>query len=146
MTASISAALAAAQAEMTPETDAALVRAMLGQKNARSGRQHAFVPLHVRLLNRVYTGSTECWHWNGPLNGKGYGRMTYQGRMQVVHRLSWIAFNGAIPEGMYVLHTCDNRCCINPEHLWLGTYSDNMKDCWSKGRNPGRTGKKGNNR
>lgn len=52
----------------------------------------------------------------------------------MMHRLSFIAFNGPIPDGMYVLHKCDNRACINPEHLFLGTYSDNIRDCYAKGR------------
>lgn len=135
------AALAKAQAQIDPEAEAAAIREVLGQNNARPGRQHERVPLHQRLLRRIRYGATDCWHWLGPLNGLGYGRMTYQGRMQVVHRLAWLAWNGEIPAGMSVLHKCDNRCCINPDHLWLGTYSDNLKDCWDKGRHPGNRGR-----
>jgi len=127
---------------IAPEADATAVRALFGVKRERSGMQHSLVPLPARLLNRVAFGMTECWHWMGPDNGKGYGRITYEGRMQMVHRLSYRAFVGEIPEGMYVLHRCDNRACINPEHLWLGTYHDNMQDCIAKGRHVKRGQKK----
>jgi len=106
----------------------------LYRRTARAGCQNSKIPLHERLFNRVVFGTTDCWHWCGPTNTFGYGRMTYQGRLQVAHRLSWIAFNGPIPDGLSVLHKCDNPSCINPEHLWLGTYSDNIKDAYQKGR------------
>ena len=137
----LAAALAKAQAEMNPEAEAALLYKIIGIRRQRSGRQHERMPLHLRLMGRVTFGATDCWHWMGVRTGVGYGRMTYEGRSQVAHRLSYRAFVGEIPEGLSVLHRCDNRACINPEHLWLGTRSDNMKDCWNKGRNPGRRGK-----
>ena len=114
-------------------------------RTAPVGRGQESRPLHSRLFDRVIFGATDCWHWCGNRNAFGYGRMTFKGRAQVAHRLSWLAFNGAVPEGMSVLHRCDNPSCINPEHLWLGTYSDNLRDAWAKGRNKGRTGQKGNN-
>lgn len=104
------------------------------------GRQHSKEPLHCRLLLHVVFGMTECWHWCGSVNAQGYGRMTYQNRLQFAHRLSYQAFLGLIPEGMSVLHKCDNPSCINPGHLFLGTYSDNIRDAWVKGRQKGRTG------
>lgn len=134
-------ALLAAQIALDPEAEAAAIHELFGLKRQRSGMQHSKRPLAARLLDRVVCGATECWHWVGVRNTFGYGRMTFEGRSQVAHRLSYRAFVGEIPDGLYVLHRCDNRACINPEHLWLGTYSDNMKDCWSKGRNPGRRGK-----
>lgn len=140
--AALFAALAAAQGENNPEMEAAALQSMGLRPVIRAGRQESLRPLSQRILDRVVFGATQCWHWVGLNNGKGYGRMTYQGRQQVAHRLAWKAWRGEIPEGMSVLHKCDNRACVNPDHLWLGTYSDNMKDCWSKGRNPGRKGKK----
>jgi hypothetical protein len=111
---------------------------------SRAGRQEAKRPMLDRLLERVVFGVTECWHWTGPTNGFGYGRMTHQGRLQVAHRLSWETFNGPIQDSLSVLHRCDNPSCINPAHLWLGTYSDNLRDAWAKGRNKGRTGQRKN--
>lgn len=106
---------------------------------ARSGMQEARRPMIERLLQRVVFGATECWHWAGPRNAFGYGRMTSGGRLQVAHRLCWEVFNGPVPDGLSVLHKCDNPSCINPDHLWLGTYSDNIRDAWAKGRHKGNT-------
>ena len=103
-------------------------------KPARSGRQHASDPLHVRLVTRVMLAGSDCWHWVGARKAFGYGTMTYAGRTQFAHRLSYKAFVGEIPDGLSVLHKCDNASCVNPDHLWLGTYSDNRRDCQAKGR------------
>lgn len=100
------------------------------------GRQHSKRSLFDRLMSRVVFGASDCWHFCGSRNQFGYGRLTVGGRMQVVHRLSYGLFVGPIPDGLSVLHHCDNPSCINPEHLWLGTYSDNSRDCWAKGRHP----------
>jgi hypothetical protein len=80
-----------------------------------------------------------CWEWIGQSLVSGYGRMRFDGTYQSSHRISWQMHYGSIPKGLNVLHKCDNRLCVNPEHLFLGTQQDNMIDMVTKGRgNPPR--------
>lgn len=82
-------------------------------------------------------GPDECWPWKGSRNPDGYGSFSYQGRQARAHRMAWMLANGAVPEaGKLICHSCDNPPCCNPAHLWPGTPSDNMKDCYAKGRAP----------
>lgn len=86
---------------------------------------------------KFITGTEEeCWNWTAALDGKGYGQLRYGYKQYISSRLSWEVFRGPIPEGMLVLHKCDNRKCVNPNHLYIGTYSDNMGDRESRNRAP----------
>lgn len=85
---------------------------------------------------------TPCKIWTGKTDNFGYGKYTEQGtrKTKLAHRVAWEEANGPIPDGMCVLHECDNPPCVNDEHLFLGTREDNNKDRTVKGRSAKRQG------
>lgn len=78
--------------------------------------------------------NTGCWLWSGAPYGEGYGSFMHKGVIMRAHRFSYLIHKGEIPDGLHVLHTCDVRCCVNPDHLFLGTNIDNINDKIKKGR------------
>jgi hypothetical protein len=89
-----------------------------------------------RLLDRT-DRSGDCWIWLGATTRDGYGVMGIgRNKQHRAHRVSFEVFKGAIPEGMVVCHTCDTPRCVNPDHLFVGTVSDNTQDMLRKGRHP----------
>jgi hypothetical protein len=86
------------------------------------------------LFEKVKIASSGCWEWQDSVDSCGYGRTRYKRRLMSAHRAAYIHKFGGIPEGMHVLHRCDNPPCINPAHLFLGTHQDNMDDMAAKGR------------
>lgn len=78
----------------------------------------------------------DCWEWNGSrcTQRGGYGQVRFDGRTWKAHRLAFTAWRESIPEGLFVLHRCDNPPCINPAHLFVGTAADNNWDKARKGR------------
>ena len=87
--------------------------------------------------------NTGCWIFTGSCSANGYGKICVRYKTISTHRYSYIKYVGPIPEGLLVLHKCDTPSCVNPEHLFLGTQSDNMKDMYSKKRfNPSNWSKK----
>lgn len=110
-------------------------------KNSRPYRCKAVTKerLIKRIKEVVGPLSTPCWEWQGHKNSiSGYGlfEITVDGQRHAIaaHRASYELFNGPITEGLFVLHKCDNRPCINPDHLFVGTQTENMIDCVNKKR------------
>jgi hypothetical protein len=84
--------------------------------------------LEERILDTIKVEG-RCWIWQGSISKRsGRPRLKYQGKTTTAHRASFIAFKRRIPEGLFVLHTCDNILCVNPDHLYAGTHLDNMRD------------------
>ena len=86
-----------------------------------------------RFTDKIQKTDT-CWIWNGTRQTKGYGQLWYNGKLHSAHRISYAIYNGGIEPDKVVMHTCDNPNCVNPEHLKLGTQSDNMQDAKKKNR------------
>ncbi len=85
-------------------------------------------------LSNTITTSTGCIEWKGHLETCGYGAVHFLGKTKRLHRFIWEQLKGSIPNDAHVLHKCDNRKCINIDHLFLGTHQDNMKDMVIKKR------------
>lgn len=91
-----------------------------------------------RLVEKIIVNPVSgCWEWQAAINKSGYGKFQIRSHhTSVAHRESYREFNGEITDGLFVCHKCDNKLCINPKHLWLGTHKENINDAQNKGRMP----------
>lgn len=117
------------------------------KRNWVRGSPECVVPRGYNLPNPFYASlkdsfeskfikgaENECWLWKASITKWGYGQLNWKRKVYRAHRLSYEFYKGEIAEGLFVCHRCDNRLCINPNHLFLGTADDNAKDMVSKNR------------
>jgi hypothetical protein len=102
----------------------------------RSPKRRVDQPLAEFLEeNSIPVPESGCHLWLRAASEGGYGRFTVGGRRLIAHRVAWELRNGPIPPGMVACHKCDTRICINPDHIFIGTPGDNVRDCVRKLRN-----------
>jgi hypothetical protein len=88
------------------------------------------------LSGSIAEDENGCWLWQGELDKDGYGLFLHKDKRFWMHRVSFQLMKGPIPPRHHVCHSCDVRDCVNPDHLWTGTATENMRDCIAKGRMP----------
>jgi hypothetical protein len=98
----------------------------------------AIKEIQHKIKSKILISDSGCWVWQGPKRGKAkdgfYGGFKWMCKNYLAHRISYMVFKEAIPDDKLVCHSCDNPLCVNPEHLFIGTQTDNMRDMSKKMR------------
>lgn len=94
--------------------------------------------IKVRIQKTIKIDEKKCWLWIGAKHRQGYAIISYKRKPSLGHRVSWMVYKGEIPESMKICHICDVTSCVNPEHLFLGSQKENVKDAVEKGKFYGR--------
>lgn len=128
--------LAATQKKGDRQQEAEIIKKILNKKFKHN--QNTKKTVSDKFFEKIAYGMSDCWYWIGCKDSSGYGRVLGT-KENFAHRLSWRLFHGEIPEEKKVLHKCDVRCCVNPEHLFIGTQKENMIDASLKGKLLNRT-------
>lgn len=112
-----------------------------GTKTKRVGFPH-FCSDKCRFEAKIDKQENGCWIWKSSKGNSGYGKFHIRGKPMLTHRYSYELYKGSIPKGMCICHSCDNKLCVNPDHLWIGTQKDNAQDAKKKGLLPNLKGLK----
>lgn len=100
----------------------------LRDRSSAARQSHISRTLTVEQRLNIYTLKSEsCWDWTGYLNVYGYGQLTILGKKKLAHRISYEIYRGPIPNGMVIDHTCQNKKCVNPDHLEVVTNAENIR-------------------
>jgi hypothetical protein len=92
-------------------------------------------PVQQRFWSKVSKRSNGCWEWQAAISAHGYGRFLFEGGNRLAHRVAWeLTYRQPPPAHLMLCHTCDNRRCVNPDHLYVGTAADNSRDKMERGR------------